>query len=336
MTSIPRREFISMSTKATAFVLMPFPLATFLKYNTMTNKNHFDVIIVGGSYAGLATAMALGRALKKVLVIDDGKPCNRQTPHSHNFLTNDGKTPAEIAALANLQVSRYDTVSFFNGRATTADKTENGFQVQLAGGDIFTAKKLVFATGIKDQLVPISGLAACWGISVIHCPYCHGYEVRNEKTGILGNGDNAFDFTKLISNWTKDLTLFTNGTSSLTNLQREKLDQHRIKIVEKEIERLEHNDGHLRNIIFKDGTSAAIKALYAPAPFEQHCKIPESLGCELTEEGYIKIDSSLETTIKGVFAIGDNASKMRTVANAVAMGTSAGMMISKKMILEAF
>lgn len=336
MTSIPRRAFIGMSTKATAFLLMFSPLATFSKFNTMTNNNHFDVIITGGSYAGLAAAMALGRALKKVLVIDDGKPCNRQTPHSHNFLTNDGKTPAEIAALANLQVKRYDTVSFFNGRATSANRTEEGFQLQLAGGEIFTAKKLVFATGIKDLPAPISGLAECWGISVIHCPYCHGYEVRNEKTGILGNGDTAYDFTKLISNWAKDLTLFTNGTAIFGSEQIKKLQEHRIEVVEKQIEKLEHNNGHLRRIIFKDGSSSSIAALYAPAPFEQHCKIPESLGCELTEEGYIKIDSSLETTIKGVFAIGDNASKMRTVANAVAMGTSAGMVISKKMILEVF
>ena len=336
MNAIPRREFISLSSKSTALFLMPFSLTTLPKYSTMTNNNHFDVMIVGGSYAGLAAAMALGRALKKVLVIDDGKPCNRQTPHSHNFLTNDGKTPSEISALANLQVRRYDTVSFFNGRATTANKTEDGFQVQLASGEIFTAKKLVFATGIKDLLPPISGLAECWGISVIHCPYCHGYEVRNEKTGILGNGDIAYDFTKLISNWTKDLALFTNGTATFTNEQRKKLKEHRIEIIEKELEKLDHNDGHLRNIIFKDGTTLSIKALYAPAPFEQHCKIPETLGCELTEEGYIKTDSLLETTVKGVFAIGDNTSKMRTVANAVAMGTTAGMTISKKMILEAF
>jgi len=336
MTSIPRRAFINISAKATAFLLMPLPLATFLKYNTMTNKDNFDVIIVGGSYSGLAAAMAQGRALKKVLVIDDGKPCNRQTPHSHNFLTNDGKTPAEIAAVANLQVSSYDTITFFYGRALTANKTESGFQIQVASGETFTTNKLIFATGIKDLLPSINGISECWGISVIHCPYCHGYEVRNEKTGILGNGDIAFDFTKLISNWTKDLTLFTNGTATLTNEQRKKLDEHRIEVVEKEIEQLEHNDGQLRNIIFKDGSMSPIKALYAPSPFEQHCKIPESLGCELTEEGYIKVDSLLETTVEGVFAIGDNASKMRTVANAVAMGTTAGMMISKKMIQEAF
>lgn len=302
----------------------------------MTDNSSFDVIIVGGSYSGLAAGMALGRALRKVLIIDDGKPCNRQTPHSHNFLTNDGKTPAQIAGLATLQVRRYDTVKFFNGTALNADKTAKGFQIQVATGETFAAKKLVFATGIKDLLPAIEGLSECWGISVIHCPYCHGYEVRREKTGILGNGGMAFDFTRLISNWTEDLTLFTNGIVALTVLQREKLQQHQVKIVEKEIERLEHKNGYVRNIIFKDGSKSSIKTIYAPSLFEQHCKIPELLGCELTEEGHIKIDDFQETTIKGVFAIGDNAAKMRTVANAVSMGTTAGITISKKMILEEF
>jgi len=318
------------------FILLPATFVNISTYNTMTGNNHFDVIIVGGSYAGLAAGMALGRAMRKTLIIDDGKPCNRQTPHSHNFLTNDGKPPVEIAALANLQVRRYDTVTFFNGKAINGSKTDKGFLIQAATGEIFTAKQLIFATGIKDLLPPIDGLAECWGISVIHCPYCHGYEVRYEKTGILANGELAFDFTKLIANWTKDLTIFTNGASSLTTEQAEQLQQHGIKIVEKEIERLQHNNGYLRNIIFKDGSATSTRAIYAPSPFEQHCKIPELLGCELTDEGYIKTDSLQETTIKGVFAIGDNAAKMRTVANAVAMGTTAGITISKKMIFAEF
>ena len=302
----------------------------------MTSNETFDVIIVGGSYAGLAAAMALGRAMKNVLIIDNGKPCNRQTPHSHNFLTNDGKKPAEIAAIASLQVSRYDTVKFFTGSAIEGNKTEAGFQIKIATGESFEGLKIIFATGIKDLLPAIEGLSECWGISVIHCPYCHGYEVRHEKTGILGNGDTGFEFTGLISNWTKDLTLFSNGKAYLTSIQREKLQHNNVSIDEREIQRLIHNNGHLEEIIFKDGSSSSIKALYAPSPFEQHCKIPQQMGCGLTEEGYIAIDPFYETSVKGIFAVGDNAAKMRTVANAVAMGTSAGIMISKKMIIDSF
>ncbi len=166
----------------------------------MTNKNNFDVIIVGGSYSGLAAGMALGRALRKVLIIDSGKPCNRQTPHSHNFLTQDGKPPNEIAALGKEQVQMYSTVAFFSGLATNGLKTENGFEIEVASGEKFAAKKLIFASGIKDIMPGIPGFAECWGISVIHCPYCHGYEVKGQQTGILGSGEYGFEFSALISN----------------------------------------------------------------------------------------------------------------------------------------
>ena len=302
----------------------------------MTNHNIFDVIIIGGSYAGLAAGMALGRALKKVLIIDDGKPCNRQTPYSHNFITNDGRSPGDIIALANSQVKKYDTVSFFSGLATNGTRTENGFKINLSSGETFASKKLIFATGIRDLLPGIEGVAACWGISVLHCPYCHGYEVRREKTGILANGDAGFDLAALISNWTNDLTLFTNGQPAFTPEQTVKLKQQSIQVIDKPIEKLEHIDGQIQKMIFTDGTRSSLKAIYAAVPFEQHCKIPESLGCQLSEEGYIKVDGFQETTVKDIFACGDNAARMRTVANAVAMGTTAGMAVSKKMILEEF
>lgn len=336
MNLVTRRAFIQLGSKAAAVIISPFSLTAFAKNSNMDNNNSFDVIIVGGSYSGLAAAMALGRALKKVLIIDNGKPCNRQTPYSHNFITNDGKSPAEIAALATLQVKRYDTVSFFHGLAENAHKTENGFEVEINSGEKFTAKKLIFATGIKDLLPSVEGLAACWGISVLHCPFCHGYEVKNEKTGIIDNGDTGFDFSRLISNWTKDLTLFTNGPSALTAVQKSKLNQHHISVNEKPIRQIEHTDGYIKNIVFTDGTTFPVKAVYAPVPFEQHCNIPQSLGCEFTEDGYVKVNALQETTVNGVYACGDNAARMRTVANAVAMGTTAGMTASKKMIFEGF
>ncbi len=217
----------------------------------MAGDRNFDVIIIGGSYSGLAAGMALGRALRHVLIIDNGKPCNIQTPHSHNFITQDGKTPKEIATLAKQQVEKYETIKFFNGLATNGIKTENGFKIQTVSGETFSAKKLIIATGIKDLMPNIEGYAECWGISVVHCPYCHGYEVRNEKTGILGNGDYGFEFSSLISNWTKDLTLFTNGKSTLTDEQTSKIEMHNIKIVETEVQKLEHTNGQLKKSFSK-------------------------------------------------------------------------------------
>jgi thioredoxin reductase len=301
----------------------------------MSSKN-YDVIIVGGSYSGLAAGLALGRALRKVLIIDNNKPCNRRTPHSHNFITQDGKTPGEISALAKTQVEKYSTVSFFEGEATTGIKTKSNFEIQTSSGEKFTAGKLIFATGIRDLFPEISGYSECWGISVLHCPYCHGYEVKNEKTGILSNGDYGFEFSKLISNWTKDLTLFTNGKSVLTAEQTDKLIDHGIQINESEIEKLDHLNGQLQKVVFKDGSTLRLKILYTNNAFEQHCAIPQALGCELTDDGYLKIDHFQKTIIHGVFACGDNTTRMRTIASAVAHGTAAGMMVNKEMVLEVF
>jgi thioredoxin reductase len=302
----------------------------------MSSNNTFDVIIVGGSYSGLAAGMALGRALRNVLIVDSGKPCNRQTPYSHNFITQDGKPPKEIATIAKRQVEKYGTVKFFNALITTAVTTVSGFEIHTETGEMFTAKKLVFATGIKDIMPDIPGFAECWGITVLHCPYCHGYEVKNQKTGILGNGAHGFELSSLISHWTNDLTLYTNGRSTLLYEQRLKLERHNISIVEAEIEQLEYNKGYLQNIIFKNANKAPIKALYARSPFVQHCTIPELLGCDLTDDGYIKVDPSQKTTVPGIFACGDNTTRMRTVANAVAMGTTTGMMVNKQLIEEDF
>ena len=302
----------------------------------MGDPADFDVIIIGGSYSGLSAGMALGRALRRVLIIDSGKPCNRQTPQSHNFITHDGRPPAEIASLARQQVQRYDTVSFLSGLAANAVKAEDKFHIRTQSGETFRAKKLIFATGIRDIMPDIDGYAECWGISVLHCPYCHGYEVRNERTGILGNGEYGFEFSTLLSNWTKDLTLFTNGKSALTSGQTSRLESHGIKIMETEIERLRHVDGRLQEIIFKDDTVFPVTALYARSPFVQHCTLPEGMGCALTEEGYIRTDPFQKTTVDGVYACGDNTTRMRAVATAVAMGTAAGAAVNREIIFEEF
>ncbi len=283
----------------------------------MTDNKNFDVIIIGGSYSGLSAGMALGRALRKTLIIDSGKPCNIQTPHSHNFITQDGKTPKEISTLAKQQVERYGTIKFYNGLAISGTKTEKGYEVKTATGDIFCAKKLIFATGVKDIMPDIKGFSECWGISIIHCPYCHGYEYSNNKTGIFANGDVAFELGKLISNWTKDLTVYTNGKSTLTDEQLEKLTKHNIKTIEKEIGYFEHSKGQVENIIFKDGSKTSIKAIYARPAFEQHSDIPKQIGCELTEQLYIKTDVFQKTTVNGIFACGDNTRERKLVSTSL-------------------
>lgn len=300
----------------------------------MQNQN-FEVIIIGGSYAGLSAGMSLGRSLRNVLIVNDGKPCNRQTPHSHNFITHDGKAPKEIASLAKADVEQYKTVEFFNGTVVKLLKKGNGFEIEVSSGERFYAKKIILASGVKDIMPDIPGFAECWGISVLHCPYCHGYEIKNEETGVIANGDMAFEFSKLIFNMTKKLTLFTNGKSTLTKEQTEKLKTHNINLIEDEIKSIEHEHGKLQRVIFKNGNTVALKALYAKIPFEQNIDV-SALGCELTEQGFIKVDFMQKTSVPGIFACGDNVTMMRSVANAVAQGNLTGAMVNKELSEEAF
>ncbi|OQP44545.1 pyridine nucleotide-disulfide oxidoreductase [Niastella yeongjuensis] len=302
----------------------------------MAGNNRYDVVIVGGSYAGLSAAMSLGRSLRNVLIIDSGLPCNRQTPHSHNFITHDGETPKAIAEKAREQVLKYKTVSIQPGLAVSAVKKEDGFELTTADGTRFFARKLLFATGVKDLMPAIPGFAECWGITVIHCPYCHGYEVKQEKTGIMSNGDIGFEFSKLIANLTPDLTLFTNGKSTLSLEQLEKLQKHKITVVETEIAGFEHSNGQLKQVLLKDGSTMPLKAMYAKIPFIQHCDIPVQLGCTLTEQGYLAVDMLGRTSVPGVYAAGDNTAMMRAVSLAVAGGGMAGAGINKELVEESF
>ncbi|MGY5354731.1 NAD(P)/FAD-dependent oxidoreductase [Wenyingzhuangia sp. IMCC45467] len=298
-----------------------------------TLENH-DVIIIGGSYAGLSAAMTLGRSLRNVLIIDSGLPCNRQTPKSHNVITLDGKKPSEIALQAKDQVLKYNSVNFLEDVVTSAKKTNENFHITTKSGNKFIVKKIIFATGIKDIMPNIKGFSNCWGISVVHCPYCHGYEIRNQKTAIISNGEQAIHLTSLVSNLTDDLIILTNGKSEFDENQIKKLKKNNIRIIEKEITEIDHENGNIKTIIFKDESKEHFKAAYASLPFVQHSDIPKSLGCELTDLGHIKVDLYHKTTVEGVYACGDNSVIMRTISNALNSGVISGAMINKELTQE--
>ena len=300
----------------------------------MENTTHFDAIIIGGSYAGLSAAMALGRSIRNVLIIDSGQPCNQQTPFSHNFITQDGVAPAKIAKQAKKQVLEYPTVKHLKDKAVSAKKENEVFTVATENGSDFTTQKLLFATGVKDHMPDIPGFSECWGISVLHCPYCHGYEVKNQPIGILANGEVAFELCQLIQHWTQNLTLFTNGQSTLNKDQTNLIKRLDISLVEKEVDRLQHQSGSLDKILFRDGSSTGLSAIFSRVEFEQHCKIPMELGCKLTEQGHIEVDDMQKTSVDGIFAAGDNTVPFRTVSIAVAAGTKAGAVINMELIGE--
>lgn len=302
----------------------------------MAETINYEVIIIGGSYAGLSAAMSLGRSLRHVLIIDGGQPCNAQTPHSHNFITQDGVAPAVIAQKAKEQVLNYETVKFINDFAVGGTRTATGFDVTTRTGGTFHAEKLIFATGIKDTLPNIVGLAACWGISVIHCPYCHGYEFRTRKTAILANGGRAFHLASLVNNLTDDITILTANNAELEEAQRSKLSTRGIEVITTPLAEIVHENGRVKQVVFDNGRRMAFDAIYAAVPFTQHSDIPLSLGCALDDNGRIKVDPMQKTSVDGVFACGDNSSMMRSVAWSVATGNIAGAMANHALTAETF
>lgn len=198
------------------------------------------------------------------------------------------------------------------------------------------AAKLLFATGVKDIIPEIPGFSESWGISVVHCPYCHGYEIRNTPTGVIAKGDMGFDFVRFIQHWANEVTLLTNGESGLTEKQQKILQMSGIGVIEREIEALVQENGQISTIVFKDEASLKLNAIYARVPFVQKCDIAEQLGCTLNEQGLLIVDDLQKTNVSGIYAAGDCTSQMRSVANAVAAGNRAGAFINHELISERY
>lgn len=325
------------------------------KNASITDK--YEVIIVGGSYSGLAAAMALGRSLRSTLIIDGGEPCNRYARHAQNLITRDGTPPAKIAAIAKKQVLAYPSVTFQKDIVIKAGRTAKGFSVTCQSGKTYKAGKLLFATGLKDNLPDIPGFSACWGKSIIHCPYCHGYELRAQVTGILANGEGALHYAQLLLNWTSSLCLFTDGPARLSEEGFAFLNRHKIPIYENPIEKFTATGGQLKSVVFKkqsetkqaltkgrpsvkkttDAPAAGVSVdvLYTSPATSQQCQIPIALGCNLTAHGLLAVDDGGRTNITGIYAAGDNT-HFRALAVAIANGLTTGANINFDLIQEAF
>lgn len=298
----------------------------------MENTIDVEVVIIGGSYAGLSAALALGRALRQVLVLDSGRPANRPTPHAHNFLTQDGASPAALAAQARSQVLAYPTVRLLAETAVAATGTTGDFTLTTDTGQMVRARKLLFATGVRDHLPAQPGFAECWGISVIHCPYCHGYEYRQQPTGTLLNGDEALQHARLLRQWTTQLTIFTNGPATFSPAQWAQIARAGISVEQTPVQALQHHAGHLTHVALADGRLVDLAALYLRPGMSQHCLLPQSLGCAYTEAGYLQVDGMQQTSVPGIYAAGDATTPMRTLSMAVAGGTMAGVALNHELL----
>ncbi|ABZ95004.1 NAD(P)/FAD-dependent oxidoreductase [Leptospira biflexa] len=300
----------------------------------MESLQKADITIIGGSYSGLSAALTLVRSLRNVLVIDSERPCNQNTPFSHNFITHDGIKPSEIRQKALSDLNEYKTFKLQIGEATSIQKKGSGYLIKGNGLSEIQTDKIIFATGVKDILPEIPGFAQAWGKTVIHCPYCHGYEYVGNQTGLWMNEEGVYEHAKFLKHWSKEITIFTNGPVQFSTEEINKIESEGISIQTEPVMEIVQKDGKISGLLFQLGKNIPLQTLYSKIPIVQHSKLPEELGCKLQPSGHIDVSPFYETSVQGVYAIGDMASMFRTVAHAVYSGNIAGAMLNRSMILS--
>jgi thioredoxin reductase len=284
-----------------------------------------DVIIVGGAFAGLAAATYLGRARRDVLIIDKGEPRNRFAEASHGFLGSDGANPADILAKAREQLATYSTVRLVSGEAASARLIEGGFSFTLSSGETLTSRLAILAFGLRDNLDPIPGLHERWGKSVLHCPYCHGYEFSDRRLGVLWRTPMSVHQAALVAEW-GPTTLYMNG-ASLDPDSAAMLERRGVRVEPARVKSLLGEGTALQAIELDDGRQSPLEALYVAPKSTLSSPIAAELGA-LIEDGplgpILKTDAEKKTTVPGLYAAGDIAHAPHSVSFAVADGVMAG------------
>jgi thioredoxin reductase len=290
----------------------------------------FDAIIVGGGFAGLSAALQLARARRRVLLVDAGQPRNRFAGSAHGFLGHDGKPPRQIRDEARQQLARYPTVTFADGAATAATRADGGFLVMVSGegGERHErGARLVLATGVRDELPALPGLAERWGQTAIHCPYCHGYEVAGRPLGILGGDAMAAHKAAMIPDW-GPATLFTQGGEEPAAEQAAVLAARGVAIERTPIVALLGDAPGLDGVRLADGRVVALGALFVSPATLPASPLAGQLGCAFDDGPsgpYVRVDERKQTTVPGVFAAGDAATPMHSATLASAAGVLAGV-----------
>ncbi|WP_445356260.1 NAD(P)/FAD-dependent oxidoreductase [Microbulbifer sp. EKSA008] len=295
-----------------------------------------DVLIIGGSFAGLSAAMQLVRGRRKVVVLDANRPRNRFAKASHGVFCLDGKTPGEIRTTALTQLKAYSSFQLVDGAADRVEIQDEGFAVTAQGDTTFKAKRLILATGISDQLPDIPGVKERWGRSVIHCPYCHGYELSDRPLGVLATSELSFHQAAMIPDWGAT-TLFTQGQFYPEGEVLDHLLARGVMLEEAPITQLVGEGDSLSEVVLADGRKVRLEGLYVSPKAEMSSPFISQLGLELEESftgRIVKVDPFKETSVKGVFAAGDLSNPMQSGTFAIASGTMAGVGAHRSLIFN--
>jgi thioredoxin reductase len=289
-----------------------------------------DVIVIGGSYSGMAAALQLLRARRRVLIVDAGKRRNRMAAHSHGFLAQDGADPAEIAGAARAQLAAYPTLTWREGEAVQALGERDDFTVRMRDGSDHHARRLLLATGVSDELPAVEGLAERWGTAVFHCPYCHGYELGQGRIGVIAVTPMSIHQAQLLPEW-GPTTFFLNGAIELDDQITRDLVARGVTIEATPIARL---DGHA-DVVLADGRRLGFAGLFTAPRNAPSTPLAECLGCALVDTPMgtqLQTDDTKETTVSGVFACGDVARMPHSVSLAVGDGAWAGAQLHRSLV----
>jgi thioredoxin reductase len=287
-----------------------------------------DVIILGAGPAGLSAALLLGRCRRRVTVVDSGTPRNACSPAVHGFLSRDGIAPAELRAAGRADLRAYPSVELREDLALAARPLPGGgFEVELRDGPPLTCRKLLVATGVVDDLPEIDGFAGCHGRSVFHCPYCDGWEVRDQPLAVYCRTEEACAFALGLSHWSRDLVLCTDGPAPLDQEQRERLARRWIPVREDKLARLEHEHGELRAIVFATGAALERKAIFFHSIPRLQSSIAVDLGAQTTHRGVVKTGKHERTNVPDLFVAGDASRDVQLAIIAASEGVQAAFEI---------
>jgi len=299
----------------------------------------YDVLVIGAGSAGLSAALTLGRCRRRVLLADGGPTRNAPSPAVHSFFTRDGIRPAQLLQLGHEQLAPYPTVAVRELKIKAVTKLAHGF---LATGENsqghpqeVTTRRILLATGVHDVLPALPGFRELWGSSVLHCPYCHGYEVRDQPLAVYGRGKAVVGLALLISRWSPEVVVVTDGPGHLTDYARQRLRRQRIQVREEPIARLVGTPKTgLRCVEFADGAFLECKALFLHPPQEQRSPLAAELGAHITSKGAVWVDKNAQTTVPGLYAAGDMVPGQQQALLAAASGSKAAICLNEALTKE--